>query len=299
MSARRATSGGRTAAPAVAVARTATSGQSRGAAARARAAPPPPVPPPKPDKRARHERILVEVRTAAAIRISALARELGVSGETIRRDLAELGSAGLVARTYGGATARPFTAEPSVHERDRAHVDERFRIGAAAAMRVDDGQVVMIDGGSTTFQVARHLAQRARGLTVLTNSVAIAAVTGANPTFRVMLCPGVFHAQEGSVLGEDTAAWLARFHAHVALIGASGLTVEGPAEAVPGAAVVKRVMLDRAADAVLVADASKFARASLETICAWGRVGTLVTDRAPPAAIAQALERAGTACQLA
>jgi DeoR family transcriptional regulator, glycerol-3-phosphate regulon repressor len=252
---------------------------------------------PKPDKRARHERILAEVRTSAAIRISALARELGVSGETIRRDLAELGEAGLVARTYGGATVRPFTAEPS--ERDRTQVDERFRIGAATATHIDDGQVVMIDGGSTTFQVARHLAQRAQGLTVLTNSVGIAAVAGANPTFRVMLCPGVFHAQEGSVLGEDTAAWLARFHAHVAVIGASGLTVEGPADAVPGAAAVKRVMIERAAETVLVADHSKFERASLETICAWDALGRLVTDRAPPDALAVALARAGTTCTIA
>lgn len=255
--------------------------------------------PSKPDKRARHERILAEVRTSAAIRISALARELGVSGETIRRDLVELGDAGLVSRTYGGATVRPFTAEPSVHERDRTHVDERFRIGAVTATHVDDGQVVMIDGGSTTFQVARHLAQRARGLTVLTNSVGIAAVAGANPTFRVMLCPGVFHAQEGSVLGEDTAAWLARFHAHVAIIGASGLTVEGPADAVPGAAAVKRVMVERAAETVLVADHSKFERASLETICAWTAVGRLVSDRVLPEPLALALARAGTVCSIA
>ncbi|MCU0868462.1 MAG: DeoR/GlpR family DNA-binding transcription regulator [Burkholderiales bacterium] len=255
--------------------------------------------PPRPDKRSRHERILTEVRTSAAIRISALARELGVSGETIRRDLAELGEAGLVSRTYGGATVRPFTAEPSVHERDRARVDERFRIGAAAAARVADGQIVMIDGGSTTFQVARHLAQRARGLTVLTNSVGVAAVAGANPTFRVMLCPGVFHAQEGAVLGEDTAQWLVRFHAHVAIIGASGVTGEGPVDAVPGAAVVKRVMIDRAAETLLVADHSKFGRASLETVCGWSGIGVLVTDRAPPPALADALARGGTGCVVA
>ncbi|MBX9962757.1 MAG: DeoR/GlpR family DNA-binding transcription regulator [Burkholderiales bacterium] len=226
--------------------------------------------------------------------MSELAQRIGVSGETIRRDLAELVDAGLVSRTYGGATLAPFVAEPSVGERDRTLVAERFRIAAAAAQEVENGQLVTLDGGSTTRAVARHLAQLRRDLTIITNSLGVAIAAGANPTFRVLLCPGRYHAGEGSVFGEDTTDYLARFHAHVAIIGATGLTNEGPSEAVSGAAAVKRVMLRRAAATLLVLDHSKFERTSVETVCDFSALGTIVTDAPLPPLLARAAAEGGT-----
>lgn len=226
--------------------------------------------------------------------MSELAQRIGVSGETIRRDLAELVDAGLVSRTYGGATLAPFVAEPSVGERDRTLVAERFRIAAAAAEEVENGQLVTLDGGSTTRTVARHLAQLRRDLTIITNSLGVAIAAGANPTFRVLLCPGRYHAGEGSVFGEDTTDYLARFHAHVAIIGATGLTNEGPSEAVSGAAAVKRVMLRRAAATLLVLDHSKFERTSVETVCDFSALGTIVTDAPLPPLLARAAAEGGT-----
>jgi DeoR family glycerol-3-phosphate regulon repressor len=246
------------------------------------------------NKKDRHSLIVSEVRSSAAIRVSELAQRIGVSGETIRRDLAELVDAGLVSRTYGGATLAPFVAEPSVGERDRTLVAERFRIAAAAAQEVENGQLVTLDGGSTTRAVARHLAQLRRDLTIITNSLGVAIAAGANPTFRVLLCPGRYHAGEGSVFGEDTTEYLARFHAHVAIIGASGLTGEGPSEAVPGAAAVKRAMLRRAAATVLVLDQSKFERTSVETVCDFSALGTIVTDAPLPELLARAAAEGGT-----
>jgi len=226
--------------------------------------------------------------------VSELAQRIGVSGETIRRDLAELVDAGLVSRTYGGATLAPFVAEPSVGERDRTLVAERFRIAAAAAQEVENGQLVTLDGGSTTRAVARHLAQLRRDLTIITNSLGVAIAAGANPTFRVLLCPGRYHAGEGSVFGEDTTDYLARFHAHVAIIGATGLTNEGPSEAVSGAAAVKRVMLRRAAATLLVLDHSKFERTSVETVCDFSALGAIVTDAPLPVLLARAAAEGGT-----
>jgi DeoR/GlpR family transcriptional regulator of sugar metabolism len=222
------------------------------------------------------------VRSSAAIRVSELAHRIGVPGETIRRDRAELVDAGLVSRTYGGATLAPFVAEPSVGERDRTLVAERFRIAAAAAREIENGQLVTLDGGSTTRAVARHVAQLRRDLTIISNSLDVAIAAGANPTFLVLPCPGRYHAGEGSVLGEGTTEYLARFHAHVAMIGASGLTSEGPSKAVPGDAAVKRAMLRRAATTVLVLDHSKFGRTSVETVCDFSALGTIVTDAPLP-----------------
>jgi hypothetical protein len=161
----------------------------------------------------RFERIVAELRASPAVRISALADEFGVSTETVRRDLDELSRRGLVARTYGGAAVRPMAREPAVNERYRQRVEERSRIGARAAAFVEPGDVLMIDSGSTTSHFARRLAAAAEALTVLTNSINVAAALGQNPKLRVILCPGDYNPREAGVYGPETAAFLRRHHA--------------------------------------------------------------------------------------
>ncbi len=244
-------------------------------------------------KRGRHDLILHEIKSSAAIRVSHLAKRIGVTSETIRRDLAELGAAGLLNRTYGGATAS-LIAEPAIAERNTVNPEEKRRIGRAGAERIGSGKTVMIDGGSTTFQVARALAESARDLVVITNSTAIVSAVSANPSFRVLLCPGVYSAREGSVLGEDTVDFVGRFNANVAVIGASGLTREGPCDAISGAVAAKRAMIRRSSSTMLVIDKSKFDHYALERICEFGRISEIITDGEPSGAIAEAIRSAGT-----
>lgn len=250
-------------------------------------------------KKERHELILSEVRKSASIRISKLAKRIGVAGETIRRDLIELGDAGLINRTYGGATISLVTSEPVISERSLTMTEERARVGHAAAGLVEKGQVVMIDGGSTTYEVARNLAQLTRDLVVITNSTGIASVAGGNPTFRVILLPGTYDNREGSVLGEDTVEFLGRYNAGIAIIGASGVTADGPSDVVAGAASVKRAMIARSLSTVLVATSNKFGRATLERICGFGDITDLVTDLEPEAKLRAGILEAGTEIHVA
>ena len=245
-------------------------------------------------KKERHALILSEVRRSASIRISKLARRIGVAGETIRRDLIELGDAGLINRTYGGATISLVTTEPVISERGLTLVDERARIGRGAAGLVEKGQIVMIDGGSTTYEVARSLSQLKRDLTIITNSTGVASVAGANPTFRVLLCPGTYDSREGSVMGEDTVEFVRRYNADVAIIGASGLSADGPSDMISGAAAVKRAMISRSLSTVLVVTHDKFGRSSLERICGLDDIADIVTDSEPKADLRTAAEQAGT-----
>ncbi len=245
-------------------------------------------------KKERHALILSEVRRSASIRISKLARRIGVAGETIRRDLIELGDAGLINRTYGGATISLVTTEPVISERGLTLVDERARIGRGAAGLIEKGQIVMIDGGSTTYEVARNLSQLKRDLTIITNSTGVASVAGANPTFRVLLCPGTYDSREGSVLGEDTVEFVRRYNADVAIIGASGLSADGPSDMISGAAAVKRAMISRSLSTVLVVTHDKFGRSSLERICGLDDIADIVTDSEPKADLRSAAEKAGT-----
>jgi DeoR family transcriptional regulator, glycerol-3-phosphate regulon repressor len=245
-------------------------------------------------KKERHALILTEVRRSASIRISRLALRLGVAGETIRRDLIELGDAGLLNRTYGGATISLVTSEPVIAERSQTMIEERARIGRGAAGLVEKGQIVMIDGGSTTYEVARSLSQLKRELTIITNSIGVASVTGANPTFRVILCPGTYDSREASVVGEDTVEFVKRYNADIAIIGASGLSVDGPSDMISGAAAVKRAMIARALSTALVVTNDKFGRNSLERVCGLGELSDIVTDREPQPALRAVMKAAGT-----
>jgi DeoR/GlpR family transcriptional regulator of sugar metabolism len=116
---------------------------------------------------------------------------------------------------------------------------------------------------------------------------------------RVLLCPGEVSAAERGVYGSETEGFLRRFNADIAVIGASGLTEEGPCEALSRAAWVKRAMLCRAPRRMLLADSGKFGRGLLECICPLGELTDLVTEAEPPGALWAALERAGTAVTLA
>jgi DeoR/GlpR family transcriptional regulator of sugar metabolism len=248
-----------------------------------------------PAKAQRHRRILSALTTDPTVRISALAAQFGVSAETVRRDIEELSAQGAVRRTYGGASVTHAGVQPEFSSRERMAVAERARIGAAAAAMVQDGAVLMLDAGSTTTHFARALAGRGIAATVLTNSLTAAGelAAGGAPGLRVLLCPGEVSTAERGVYGSETEAFLRRFNADLAVIGASGLNEEGPCEVVSHAAWVKRAMLARAPRRMLLADSGKFGRGLLECVCPLAELTDLVTEAAPPPSLAGALGRAG------
>lgn len=243
-------------------------------------------------KRDRQQRILAELRVSATLRISELANELGVSYETIRRDLEEMGQSGLINRTYGGAVARPFGFEPAWSERANAMTAEREQIASLAIRFVHPGEVLMVDAGSTTLHFARRLAAELKDLTVITNSFAVAQAVATNPSMTVIACPGRYEVHEGGVFGPDCIAFLSRYNANRAVIGASGLTIEGPNEANSNAAAVKRAMLARAQERTLLIDHLKFGQPNLEVICPLDGLNRIVTDKAPSRELALALRKA-------
>ncbi|EHM02766.1 transcriptional regulator, DeoR family [Acetobacteraceae bacterium AT-5844] len=244
-------------------------------------------------KAARHAAILEALSTDPTVRISALAEVFGVSTETVRRDIEDLSARGMVRRTYGGASVSHPASQPRLSERERVLVAERRRIGQSAASLVEEGAVVMLDAGSTTTHFARALAARGVRATLLTNSLDAALAAGASDALRVLVAPGELSAVERGLYGPETAAFLRRFHVDMAVIGASGLTEEGPCEAESRAAWVKRAMLERAPRRLLLVDSSKFGRAFLEQVCPAEQITDLVTEASPPPKLAAALSRHG------
>jgi DeoR/GlpR family transcriptional regulator of sugar metabolism len=250
---------------------------------------------PEGKKAARQRLIVAELGLSPAVRTSALARRLGVSAETVRRDIEELTRRGLVSRTYGGAAGRQLGLQPEFQDRETRAVEERDAIARMAVDLVNPGDVLMIDSGSTTARFAHVLAQSLKRVTVLTNCFAVAHALVQQNSVRVLFCPGDFSARERGVYGSETCAFLQRFNADMAFIGASGLTVEGPTDVETQACWVKRTMLDRAERGVLLLDSTKFNRRHLELVCPLDRLSDLVTDRLPDGPLASKLAVNGIA----
>lgn len=242
-------------------------------------------------KEERRNRILDELRVSPHVRISVLAEQYDVTTETIRRDLDALSEMGLVDRAYGGASARPMGVQPPAFERGTEHVEERGRIGAAAADLVERGEVIMVDAGSTTTQLAQRLASVELGLTIVTNCYTVASALGNGDT-RLVMCPGEFDGREAAVYGTDTVDFLRRFHANKAFIGTSGVAADGFSDVNRNAVWVKRSMIERADEVWLLVDHSKFDARLLEVVAPLGALTGMVTDREPTAALRAAIDRA-------
>ena len=247
---------------------------------------------PKRGRGDRHERIVAALDRAPAMRVAELADRLGVSTETIRRDLADLDARGLVSRTWGGAI-RPIAIEPALAERQAMMVEERERIAAAAVALVERNDILMIGGGATTLHFARRLAAGGEPVTVITHAFSIAVALSANPLARVLMLPGQYDGREGLIHGADTIDAISRFHANRAVLGASGLTHEGPNDAAMGPGLIYGAMMRRASQTLVLADHGKFNRPSLTVYGPWGRATTLITDRVPDGPLREGLAGAG------
>lgn len=246
----------------------------------------------KKPKSVRQERILTELNQAPSLRVAELARRLDVSTETIRRDLDEMTEQGLLNRTYGGAV-RSLSTEPSVTERHALFVTERERIAKAAVQILKGAQVLMIGSGSTTVHTARRIAVEMKNITVLTHSFGVATVLSINPTIKVVMLPGDYHATEGATVGAHTVSFLNSFYADFAILGASGLGPDGPSDALLECGAVYTAMVSRAACSVIVADHSKHDRLFPARYAPWRDITSVVTDQAPGDKLRESLNSNG------
>lgn len=248
--------------------------------------------------RSRQHAILDAVRRHGRVTVTALAGEHGVTVETIRRDLASLDRAGDLRRIHGGAV--PIASQPDpetgVGERSRSRAAAKSRIAAAAlpALGLGEGDTLLLDAGTTTGALAALLPQDLR-LTVLTDSVLIAAELAPRPGIAVRVTGGVVRGLTQAAVGPEALALLATVRVDVAVTGANGLSAEhGLSTPDPDEAAVKRAMIGASRRAVALLDATKVGQEHLVSFADVDDIDLIVTDGPLPAALLARLHDSGT-----
>ncbi|MCS5713622.1 DeoR/GlpR family DNA-binding transcription regulator [Herbiconiux sp. CPCC 205716] len=238
----------------------------------------------------RHTAILAAAREHPdGVAVQQLSAQLGVTPETVRRDLAALERRGLVRRRHGGAvpvTRAPF--EPTLSQRAREDAAERRAVSRAVVDELPQEGVLLLDSGSMTLEIASALPRRS-ALVVVTNSLPIASVLGAHPSITVLALPGAVRAVTQAVVGAWTEQRLDELHADVAVLGANGvLPGRGAYTTLPDEAAVKERMLAAADRRLLAVTAPKFGTASLCRFATLDRFDRIVSDdRLDPATARQ------------
>ncbi len=207
-----------------------------------------------------------------------LVRELPASEATIRRDLDHWDRLGVLKRVHGGAMYSGEGAVlPPLEERSTRQTEEKRAIARAAAARVRDGDALLLDGGTTTLEVARLLV--GRPLQIVTNSLPIANLFASSRETDLVMLGGYVYPRTGVALGPLTVAMMDDVHVQQTILSVGGLTAKGLFNSNLLLVETERRMLRCADEVVVVADHTKVGRQALAFLCDFSAVDTLVVDR--------------------
>jgi len=242
----------------------------------------------------RRRAILEMLHDDGRVLVADLAHQFHTSQVTIRKDLDILHLRGLIHRTHGGALpARQGVLEdPTLREKEKLQRKEKLSIAAAAARLVTEGQVIILDSGTTTTEIARAL-RNFKNLTIVTNAVNIAAEL-ANSSVEVILTGGTVRKNSFSLVGPIAEETLRGLSADILFLGVDGFDVKhGLSTPNLQEAKVNRVMVEIAKRTVATCDSTEFGRRSLSLIVEPSALHQVITNRGISKADMQALKKAG------
>lgn len=226
---------------------------------------------------ARRERLRDLVRTHGFAALGELTSMLGVSESTVRRDLEALEEAGEARRTHGGVywTGQSDTISSFRDQRDDGW-HRKQAIGRAAAQLIDDGDTILLDGGSTVYELARLIVHRP--LQVVTNSLPVAHLLSTSDSIDLIMIGGCVRRRTSVTIGPMADAMLADINVAKTFLSVAGVTERGFFNSDMMLVESERAMLAAADQTIVLADSSKFGKVSLSQICGLDDVCRVVTD---------------------
>lgn len=225
----------------------------------------------------RRHKVLELVGQSGFASLADLARRIHVSESTIRRDLEHLHLQGHLRRTHGGAVLDgEATAFPALDERATHQREEKAAIGRLAAGMIRDGDTVLLDGGTTTLEVARYLI--GRPVQIVTNSLPIAQLFASSQTNELVVLGGFVYPRTGVALGPLTIRMIDDLHVRVTVLSVGGITDRGLFNSNLLLVETERAMMRCADEVMVVADRTKVGHPALAWLCALGDIDDLVVD---------------------
>jgi DeoR/GlpR family transcriptional regulator of sugar metabolism len=252
------------------------------------------------NKAQRQAHIASAVQAAGRVRVPELSASLGVSEMTVRRDLEEMESAGLLLRVHGGATStisRSF--EPGFAARSLRQTEAKQRIGRRTASLIRDGETLIIDAGTTTIHVAEALPSDIR-VRAMALSLRVADILADMPNVTLMIPGGVVRPQERSFVGGMTVSTFEQLAFDTVILTVGGVdATEGVTEYEFDDSETKRAAVRSARRRIVVADGSKLGAVAFVRVCPIDSIDVIVTDGGAPQAQVDSLRDAGVEVILA
>lgn len=244
--------------------------------------------------------ILEEVRARKSATVEQLAETLGVTLQTVRRDVQRLSESGLLTRFHGGVRVPSSTVENLAHtQRETLNAQGKARIAMAVAAQVPHNCSLILNIGTTTEAIAKALLHH-RGLRVITNNLNVAAILSGNPECELIVTGGVVRTKDRGIVGEAAVDFIRQFKVDIALIGISGIETDGTLRDFDYREVkVAQTIISQAREVWLAADHSKFNRPAMVQLATLNQIDRLFTDEAPPAPFPALLAEAEVQCTVA
>ena len=231
----------------------------------------------------RQLKLLSVVQVQGSVTVERLAETLGVTLQTVRRDVQRLADEGLLARFHGGVRVPSSTTENIAHQqRENLNAEGKSRIAHAVAAAVPNDCSLILNIGTTTEAIARALLHH-RGLRVITNNLNVASILSTNPQCEVIVVGGVVRGRDQGIVGEAAVDFIRQFKVDLALIGISGIEADGTLRDYDYREVkVAQTIISHAREVWLAADISKFNRPAMVEVATLSQIDRLFTDAPPP-----------------
>lgn len=234
----------------------------------------------------RRKNILELLNKNGSVRVTELSRLFSISEVTIRTDLADMESKGLLTRVHGGAVSsyKPYY-NMNLNQRMSTNHEQKEIIAKKIAGMIEDNDTVMLNSGTTTLLAFRAMPQNLN-LNIITNSVAIALEGAAKPNFNIILLGGLINTKYQFTFGDDAIRQLKSYHADKFILSVDGIEPEnGFSTYYDKESEVDRIMIERSNIKIVAADYSKFGRCAFAKISDLSVADYIVTDTSVPDAL--------------
>ena len=231
----------------------------------------------------RYQEILAILRREGSVKSAQIRQALGVSGETVRRDLEAMESLGMLRRTHGGAMpAEPGEASAAYtpfYNRQQQNTGHKSQVAQLAADYIREGQSIALDSGTTALSLARVIQERFRRLTVVTNSLAVLQELGDVPGITVILTGGVYRPEEAAFSSDFATLIFSKLNIDTFFLTTCGVSVErGVTYQRMDEIIVQESMMEAAGRTIMITDSSKLGTNSLVRMCGIDRLAMIITD---------------------